>query len=139
MKKAKLFEYLLIGFVAALIIPVLYHFSVATIVQYWGRRVVVTVTEVSTICTRRGSQIVVALGNTIHNVDISQSECRNQVYKVGQQVTVLKHDKFGLLLMPDERPDAFLICLFVVFLLAYISNRDEIRKYYKGKRTKDGK
>ena len=97
------------------------------IIKYTGKKVVASVTEIPSTCDRY-NHIKVLLDNTEYEVKISRTDCRERVYKIGQQVELLKNERYKELVWPESQPELIPLLIIAVFILAYISMKGRYRK-----------
>jgi len=97
------------------------------IIKYTGKKVVASVTEIPSTCDRY-NHIKVLLDNTEYEVNISRTDCRERVYKIGQQVELLKNERYKELVWPESQPELIPLLIIAVFILAFISMKGRYRK-----------
>jgi hypothetical protein len=90
------------------------------LIKYTGDKVEVVVTKIPFSCDRY-NQINVLLDGVEYEVNISKTDCRESVYKVGQKVTLLKNKKYKELVWQERQPELLPLLIIAVFVLAYIS------------------
>jgi hypothetical protein len=94
------------------------------IVRYWGQKTTAVVTAVPTECDRY-NHITVLLDNTAYEVSISRDNCREGIYKVGQEVDLLKHENYEELIWPESQPEIVIILIIAVLILGlYTAQKD---------------
>lgn len=125
MKKAK---YGVLIVVAIAVIVLGFSSVINTIIiKYTGKKVVASVTEIPSTCDRY-NHIKVLLDNKEYEVNISRTDCREGVYKVGQQVEILKNERYKELVWPESQPELVPLLIIAVFILAYISMKNRYKK-----------
>jgi len=127
MKKKNLFGIIVIGACVALVALAIYGMVTWIITQREGKEVRVTIIAVPDRCDR-SNPIKVALNGEVHEVKISRADCRNGVYKVGQQITLMQHPGYKELVWPDSRPDIVILCIVGLCLLIFYQYRTQHKK-----------
>lgn len=118
MKKAKYG----IVFVACIALIVLGFSSIGKtiIIKHTGKKVIAVVNEIPSTCDRY-NHITVLLDNTAYEVNISRANCREGIYKVGQEVELLKHENYKELVWPESKPEIVIILIIAVLILGFYS------------------
>jgi hypothetical protein len=96
------------------------------LIRYTGVKVIAVVTKVPTECDKYNN-INVLLNTDEYQVNISKTDCRQGVYKIGQNVTLIKHKKYNELVWPDSRPELTILIIIGVLIFGYVTTR----KYYR--------
>lgn len=97
------------------------------IIRYAGRKVVAVVMNVPSECDKY-NKIKVLQDGVVYNVSISRSECKRGVYKIGQKVELIKHNKYHELVWPESRPELVVLLILGVLALGYYTNRTKFKK-----------
>jgi hypothetical protein len=125
MKKQKVLGILILAGCIVIIFWGLKSLVELAIIKYGGQKVSATIVEVPSSCDRYNFIKVVFTGTT-HEVNISKTNCRNGLYKVGQQVTLLKHRGYDDLIWPGSYPELVIVLIIAVLIFAYFN----VKKYF---------
>jgi hypothetical protein len=125
MKKVK---YWILIIIAVLIIVFSFSSIIQTIiVKYTGVKVLALVIGTPSECDRY-NQIKVLLDSKEYEVNISRSNCRQGLYKVGQQVTLLKNENYKELIWPESQPELLPLLFIAALVLSYVSMKGRYKK-----------
>ena len=94
------------------------------IIKRNGSEITARVLKAETDCDRYNEIEVIYAGKTYH-VTISRTDCRNEVYKVGQNVTLIKHKDNDTLVWPQAKYEWLPFLLLTLVALAYLANKDK--------------
>jgi hypothetical protein len=127
MKNNRVFGILILTACAALLIWGFRSIIILTIIKYTGQKVAATVVEVPSICVKTSS-IKVAFNGSTGKVNISKEDCSNGLYKPGQQVTLLKHERYDDFVWPGSRPELVLVLIIAILLFVYFNAKKGFEK-----------
>jgi hypothetical protein len=125
MKKVK-YVIVLITFVL-LVMWGFYSIGKTIFIKYTGEKIEAIVSKIPSSCDRY-NHIYVFFNGEEYEVSISETDCRESFYKIGQKVTLLKNKKYKELVWPESQPELVLILIIAVFVLSYISMKGRHRK-----------
>src|SRR5687767_8086519 len=97
--KFRVVVFLLAG---SLLIWGLYSIVQLIIIKNSGTQIIATVTKVDADCDKYNKIEVVFEAKT-YPVSISNSNCRDRIYKIGQKVTLIKHKDYNTLVWPKAQ------------------------------------
>lgn len=123
----KLGVYILYALAGALLILGMLSIAKTIYIKFTGQKVVATVCKVPTSCDSYNS-ISVEIANEIYEVSISMSDCQDKVYKVGQQVDLVKNDHFKELVWPESQIEYMPILFILLAIIGYFSIKSKIRR-----------
>lgn len=123
----KLNKGLIIFFFILLIVSGFISIGKTIFIKYTGIKIVATVTQIPSTCDRY-NYVKVLFNNTEYEVNISSTDCREGVYKVGQKVELLKNERYKELVWPESQIELVPLLIVAVFILAYIGNKGNNKK-----------
>jgi len=128
MKKRLSYGLLIVAASIAILVIALSSGFKSVIIKYAGHKVVGTVADLPSGCDKYNS-IKVLVNNKQYEISISKAACREGRYKVGQQVELLKHDKYEELVWPGSYPELVMFLIIGILIYSYFT----VRKYYHKK------
>lgn len=86
-------------------------------IKYSGHKIVAIVTEAPLSCDKYNS-IKIIFEDKEAEVSISNKNCRERKYKIGQKVELIKHSRFKTPVWPHSQPEIILL-IFVFFTIIF--------------------
>jgi hypothetical protein len=97
------------------------------VIKTKGSQVIAQILKVDTDCDKYNN-IVVNYGDKVYEVAISSTDCREGVYKVGQNVTLIKYKDYDTLVWPSAQYEWLPFLILFLLALVYYTNKDKFIK-----------
>jgi regulator of sigma D len=97
------------------------------VIKTKGSQVIAQILKVDTNCDKY-NKIVVNYGDKVYEVAISRTDCREGVYKVGQNVTLIKFKDYDTLVWPSAQYEWLPFLFLFLLALVYYTNKDKFIK-----------
>ncbi len=110
-----------------------YSIGTSIIVRYTGTKVKAKVIKVQERCGKY-NHINLQVNDIVYEISISRQNCVDKLYKVSDEVVVIKRGKN--IAWPNSHPELLIPLLGIVFFGAYYTNKDKYKKWKKDKNPK---
>lgn len=126
MKVKKQIAYPILFVILALVIWLMWSIITLVIIRYTGTEVTAVVDKLPAVCDGN-SKMTVLLDGKVRNADISEEDCLKGVYKAGQPVRLLAHEKFDKLVWPNSHPEAAVLIVSGILLLVFYQVKKRVK------------
>lgn len=122
----KQIAYPILFVIFALVVWLMWSIITLVIIRYTGTEITAVVDKLPVVCNG-DSKMTVLLDGKLRNVDISEEDCSKGIYKAGQPVRLIAHDKFDKLVWPNSHPEAAVLIVSGILLLVFYQVKKRVR------------
>lgn len=120
-------SYFIYAVLLVLLVSGFYSVGKKIIIKYTGEKTHAKVTQIPKSCDRY-NHIMVEVKGVSYEVSISKFDCKRSIYKIGQNVVLLKSKRYSELVWPDSNPEAVPLIIICVIILAIYSLKTSTKR-----------